>query len=53
MAFGSDDTNGAGDTFVYDTKNKVITRGCVASDGSQGNRFNAYTSITDDGRYVR
>ena len=48
----SGDTNGAADVFVYDRQIGITTRISVASDGTQGNSYSQYPSISADGRYV-
>jgi len=47
-----DDTNGAGDIFVYDRETGKTARVSVASDGTQGKGASPYPSISEDGRYV-
>jgi Tol biopolymer transport system component len=46
------DTNGRGDVFVHDRQTAQTTRVSVASDGSQGNDYSFWASISADGRYV-
>jgi Tol biopolymer transport system component len=50
----SGDTNGAADTFIYDTVTNTIRRVSVASDGTQGNRdsYAVGVSISTDGNRV-
>jgi Tol biopolymer transport system component len=48
----SGDTNGTGDIFVKDLQTDTTKRISVASDGTQGNKYSIYPSITADGRYV-
>ncbi|MBX3059677.1 MAG: PD40 domain-containing protein, partial [Anaerolineae bacterium] len=48
----SDDTNGHKDVFVYDLQTGQTSRVSVASDGTHGNSYAAYPSISADGRYV-
>jgi Ca2+-binding RTX toxin-like protein len=48
----SDDTNNRSDIFVYDTLANTTRRVSVASDGTQGNEYSGFTSISADGRYV-
>jgi Tol biopolymer transport system component len=46
------DTNGTNDIFVRDRQTNTTTRVNVASDGTQGNGYSAFSSISADGRYV-
>jgi Tol biopolymer transport system component len=46
------DTNSYSDVFVRDTVAKTTSRISVASDGTQGNYYSDYPSISSDGRYV-
>jgi Tol biopolymer transport system component len=46
------DTNGYGDIFVHDCTTGGTTRVSVASDGTQGDNFPGYLSISSDGLYV-
>ncbi len=46
------DTNGTGDIFVYDTVVNTTHRISVATDGTQGNSYSDFPSISADGRYV-
>jgi triacylglycerol esterase/lipase EstA (alpha/beta hydrolase family) len=46
------DTNGAGDVFVYDRQTGVTSRVSVADDGTQGDDFSGWPSISADGRFV-
>jgi Tol biopolymer transport system component len=48
----SGDTNGVDDVFVHDQQTGSTERVSVASDGSQGNSYSKYPSISADGRYV-
>jgi Tol biopolymer transport system component len=48
----SDDTNGRGDIFVYDTVANTTRLVSVATDGPQGNGDSYYPSISADGSYV-
>jgi Tol biopolymer transport system component len=48
----SGDTNGHKDVFVYDQQTETLSRVSVASDGTEGNSYAAYPSISADGRYV-
>ena len=48
----SGDTNGTGDIFVYDTVANTTRRVSVATDGTQGNSYSDFPSISADGRYV-
>ncbi len=48
----SNDINGHKDVFVYDLQTGQTSRVSVASDGTQGNSYAAYPSISTDGRYV-
>src|SRR5437867_4406185 len=48
----ADDTNGATDVFVHDRQTGTTERMSVASDGSQGNGFNAGPALSADGRFV-
>jgi Tol biopolymer transport system component len=48
----SGDTNGYQDVFVHDRQTGQTTRVSVASDGSEGNEYSRYPSISADGRYV-
>ncbi|MDD5203973.1 MAG: hypothetical protein PHS17_01055 [Desulfobacterales bacterium] len=59
MAFDSDagnlvpvDTNGDYDAFVHDRQTGATTRVSVGSDGSEGNSYSLYPSISADGSYV-
>jgi Tol biopolymer transport system component len=47
-----EDTNGVSDIFVYDLGSGGIERVSVSSDGTQGNNFSYYPSISANGRYV-
>lgn len=48
-----DDTNGAGDIFLYDRQRNSVERVNVASDGTESNGFSTlYPSVSTDGRYV-
>ncbi|MDI1345454.1 MAG: nidogen-like domain-containing protein, partial [Pseudolabrys sp.] len=47
------DTNGQGDTFVYDVANHTFTRVSVASDGSQGNGDSTLGSSISAGNYFQ
>jgi archaellum component FlaF (FlaF/FlaG flagellin family) len=46
------DTNNAKDIFVHDRLTGQTTRVSVASDGTQGNSYSSWPSISADGRYV-
>jgi len=46
------DTNGTVDVFVHDRQTGQTTRVSVASDGTQGNGFSQWLSLSADGRYV-
>jgi len=46
------DTNGASDVFVHDRETRQTTRVSVASDGTQGNGYSSWSSISGDGQYV-
>lgn len=48
----SDDTNHAYDIFVYDQQTRQTRRVSVASDGTEGNDFSQWPSISADGRFV-
>jgi len=48
----SDDTNGFEDVFVHDRQTRQTSRISIASDGTQGNGWSGYPSISGDGRYV-
>jgi len=48
----SGDTNGKEDIFLYDTQTETTIRVSVATDGTQGNDFSNYHTISADGRYV-
>ncbi|MGD8357149.1 MAG: PKD domain-containing protein [Lysobacterales bacterium] len=48
----SSDTNGVPDVFVHDRDTGATERVSVASDGTQGNSYSYYPSISADGRYV-
>jgi Tol biopolymer transport system component len=48
----SGDANGTGDIFVYDTVANTTRRVSVATDGTQGNAYSDFPSISADGRYV-
>ena len=48
----SNDTNGTGDIFVHDRQTGETTRVSVADDGTQGNSYSYFPSISNDGRYV-
>ena len=48
----SGDTNGQSDIFVHDRQSGQTTRVSVASDGTQGNDYSGYPSISADGHYV-
>jgi Tol biopolymer transport system component len=48
----SGDTNGTSDVFVHDQQTGETKRVSVASDGTQGDNFSDYPSISSDGRYV-
>jgi Tol biopolymer transport system component len=48
----SEDTNGIGDTFVYDTVAKTTRRVSVDSNGTLGNNVSLKPSISADGSYV-
>jgi PKD repeat protein len=59
VAFGSSasnlvsgDTNGVEDIFVHDRQMGETTRVSVASDGTGGNDFSLWPSISGDGRFV-
>ena len=59
IAFGSsasnlvpEDTNAAGDVFVYDRQTGTTSRVSVNSSGVQGNGDSGAASISGDGRYV-
>ena len=59
VAFSSDatnlvpeDTNGYEDIFVHDRETGTTTRVSVATDGTQGNNFSYWTSLSGGGRYV-
>ncbi|MEE9493813.1 MAG: hypothetical protein V3W04_10600 [Gammaproteobacteria bacterium] len=59
IAFKSDatdlvagDTNSRGDIFVHDRLTGETSRVSVASDGTQGNNFTHYPSISANGRFV-
>ncbi len=59
VAFGSsasnlvgNDTNNKDDIFVHDRVTAQTTRVSIASDGTQGNGLNDFSSISGDGRYV-
>jgi hypothetical protein len=47
-----DDTNGAFDVFVHDQHKVQTNRVSVASDGTEGNGWSWFPSISADGRYV-
>ncbi|NDJ36922.1 MAG: hypothetical protein GYB64_19905, partial [Chloroflexi bacterium] len=47
-----DDTNGAGDVFLYDREADTMTRLSVASDGTPGDGNSAWPVMSADGRYV-
>jgi RHS repeat-associated protein len=47
-----DDTNNVSDVFVRDLLTRETERVSVASDGTQGNSYSEYFSISADGRYV-
>ena len=46
------DTNEETDVFVHDWQTGETTRVSVASDGTQGNDFSVFPSISSDGHYV-
>ncbi len=46
------DTNNTYDVFVHDRQTGVTTRVSVSSDGTQGNNWSSWPSISADGRYV-
>jgi pimeloyl-ACP methyl ester carboxylesterase len=46
------DTNNTRDVFVHDRVAHITTRVSLASNGSQGNSFSEFPSISADGRYV-
>ena len=46
------DTNETVDIFVHDRQTKETTRVSVASDGTEGNIYSFYASLSADGRYV-
>jgi len=46
------DSNGSGDIFVHDRVTRETTCVSVASDGTQGNRYSFFPSISADDRYV-
>ncbi len=46
------DTNGVTDVFVYDRTSGTTRRVSVASDGTQGNGFSPFATISGDGRYI-
>ena len=48
----SGDTNGNPDSFVHDRQTGETRRVSVASDGTEGNGFSYWPSISADGRYV-
>jgi hypothetical protein len=48
----SGDTNGDYDIFVHDRQTVQTSRVSVASDGTQGNEWSRFPSISADGRYV-
>ena len=48
----SDDTNGVGDTFVYDRQTGITERVSVDSSGAEANSYSSWPSISSDGRYV-
>jgi len=48
----SGDTNETFDVFVHDRQEKRTIRVSVSSNGTQGNSFSRYPSISADGRYV-
>ncbi len=59
VAFQSDasnlvanDTNYASDVFVHDRQTATTTIVSVASNGTQGNSYNEFPSISEDGRHV-
>ena len=59
VAFQSDannlvpgDTNSTNDIFVRDRQLGTTTRVSVASDGTQGNEWSLYPTISGDGRYI-
>jgi PKD repeat protein len=47
-----DDTNMTADVFVHDRETGQTERVSVASDGTEGNGFSAWSSLSADGRYV-
>ena len=47
-----DDTNLAPDVFVHDRETGETTLVSVASDGTQGDGFSGFSSVSGDGRYV-
>lgn len=48
----ADDTNGTWDVFVHDRENGGVERVSVASDGSEGNSYSQWSSLSADGRIV-
>jgi Tol biopolymer transport system component len=48
----TEDINGSSDVFAHDRQTGVTVRVSVASDGTQGNRYSEYSSISADGRNV-
>ncbi len=48
----SNDTNGYVDVFVRDRRTNTTTLVSVSNNGTQGNKFSAGSSCSDDGRYV-
>ena len=48
----TEDTNGASDIFLHDRLTGETSRVSVASDGTQGNNFTHYPSISANGRFV-
>jgi Tol biopolymer transport system component len=59
IAFASDatnlvvgDTNNQADVFVHDRQTGETVRVSIASDGTQGNGFSAFSDISSDGQYV-
>ena len=46
------DTNGKQDVFLFDCVNGSNELISVASDGTQGNNYSTYASVSADGRYV-
>ncbi|NUM44030.1 MAG: PD40 domain-containing protein [Anaerolineales bacterium] len=48
----SGDTNGYGDIFVHDTQTGQTTRVSVASDGTEGDYWPYYPSLSAEGRYT-